>query len=110
MRLRFRVSYVNSEDKSGFAAFQAILFTCVQFQPAAYTRFNKSGAAFVKNGGKIALPHFTLLSLLCLFFTGPSKACFTYDLAKLVRGFYLSPNLPLNHPQGGGVHERHSAC
>ena len=110
MRLRFRVSYVNSEDKSGFAAFQAILFTCVQFQPAAYTRFNKSGAAFVKNGGKIALPHFTLLSPLCPFFTEPSKARFAYDLAKLVRGFYLSPNLSIIHPQAEIVYNLHLHC
>ena len=110
MRLRFRVSYVNSEDKSRFSAFQAILFTCVQFQPATYTRFNKSGAAFVKNGGKITLPYFTSLSPLCPFFTELLKNCFAYDLAKLVRGFYLSPNLPFNYPQSGAVHERHSTC
>jgi hypothetical protein len=43
---------VDSEDKSGFAAFQAILFTSAQFQPAAYTLINKSDIAVVKNWDK----------------------------------------------------------
>ena len=98
MRLRFRVSCVNSEDKSGFAAFQAILFTPVHFQPAAYTRFNKSSIGFVKNWDKIEIANFADLSPLCPFFTLAFDALKSTDLAKYVRDFELSPKLPLNHP------------
>ena len=98
MRLRFRVSCVNSEDKSGFAAFQAILFTSVHFQPAAYTRFNKSSIGFVKNWDKIEIANFVDLSPLCPFFTLALDALKSTDLAEYVRDFELSPKLPLNHP------------
>lgn len=103
MRLRFRVSCVNSEDKSGFAAFQAILFTSVHFQPAAYTRFNKSSIGFVKNWDKIEIANFADLSPLYPFFTRAFDALKSADLAKYVRDFELSPKLPFNDP-----HE--SAC
>tara|TARA_A200000113_G_scaffold170083_1_gene154961 strand:- start:80 stop:367 length:288 start_codon:yes stop_codon:yes gene_type:complete len=89
---------VNSEDKSGFAAFQAILFTSVHFQPAAYTRFNKSSIGFVKNWDKIEIANFADLPPLCPFFTLAFDALKSTDLAKYVRDFELSPKLPLNHP------------
>lgn len=110
MRLRFRVSCVNSEDKSGFAAFQAILFTSVHFQPAAYTRFNKSDKAVVKHWDKNTSYIFFLLSPLCPFFRDFSDACFIDNLVKLVRCFYLSPNLSINHPQSGAVYDLHLLC
>ncbi len=93
MRLRFPVNYVDSEDKSGFAAFQAILFTSAQFQPTAYTRFNKSDIAVVKNWDKNASYIFFLLSPLCVFFTALSDACFIDNLAKLVHCFIFIPEL-----------------
>ena len=65
MRLRFSVGFVSSEDKSGCAAFQAILFTSVHFQPAAYTQFNKSKIFFSKNWDKIEIANFADLSPLC---------------------------------------------
>ena len=98
MRLRFRVSCVNSEDKSGFAAFQAILFTSVHFQPAVYTRVYKPSIGFVKNWDKIEIANFDDLSPLCPFFTLAFDALKSADLAKYVRDFELSPKLPLNHP------------
>ena len=98
MRLRFRVSCVNSEDKSGFAAFQAILFTSVHFQPVAYTRFNKFRIGFVKNWDKMGIANFADLSPLCPFFTLAFDAIKSADLAKYVRDFKLYPKLPLNHP------------
>ena len=103
MRLRFRVSCVNSEDKSGFAAFQAILFTSVHFHPAAYTRFNKFSIGFVKNWNKIGIANFADLSPLYPFFTLAFDAIISADLVKYVRTFELSPKLPLNQ-----AHE--SAC
>ncbi|MEC8290524.1 MAG: hypothetical protein VXZ78_00365, partial [Pseudomonadota bacterium] len=78
---------MDSEDKSGFAAFQAILFTSAQFQPAAYTRFNKSDIAVVKSWDKNVSHIFFLLSPLCPFLTKLSDACFIDNLAKLVRYF-----------------------
>ena len=98
MRLRFSVGFVSSEDKSGFAAFQAILFTSVHFQPAAYTRFNKSSIGFGKNWNKIEFTNCADLSPLCPFFSLDFDALKSADLAKYVGDFELSPKLPLNHP------------
>ena len=98
MRLRFSVGFVNSEDKSGFAAFQAILFTSVHFQLAAYTRFNKFIIGFVKNWDKVGIANLSDLSPLCPFFKLAFDAIKSADLAKYVRDFELYPKLPLNHP------------
>ena len=98
MRLQFRVNCVNIEDKSGFAAFQAILFTSLHFQPAAYTRFNKSSIGFVKNWDKIEIANCADLSPLCPFFTLAFDVLKSPELAIHVRDFKLSPKLPVNHP------------
>ena len=102
MRLRFSVGFVNSEDKSGYAAFQAILFTSVHFQPAAYTRFNKSKVCFSKNWDKTEIANFADLSPLYPFFITAFDALESSDLARYVGDFGLFPKLPLNHPHKSG--------
>ena len=97
MRLRFHVSCVNIEDKSGFSAFQVILFTSLHFQLEAYTRFNISSIGSVKSWDKIEIANFADLSPLCPSFILGFNPLKSVGLAKYVRDFKLSSKLTLNH-------------